>query len=147
MLMLMSFPLFLFGFVKSETEIHRECRSIAPRKVFARQESFSTEHTFVYYIRNLSGISLKFLESFWIVRKVSRFAWMFLNCLESFGFVWKFSVLSGKYTRPRNLPDFLASYQIVWKLSKMSGKFPDCFWMICNFTIVSGKFPDCLETF
>ena len=56
----------------TETEIRWERGSIAPRKVFARPESFCTEHTFVYYIRNLSGKSLKFLESFWIVWKVSR---------------------------------------------------------------------------
>ena len=110
----------------AETEICRELGSIAPRKVFARPESFCTENTFVYYIRNLSGKSLKFLESLWILWKVSGLSWMYLNCLESSGFVWKFSVQSGKYRRPRKLPYFLATYQIVWKVSRMSGKFPDC---------------------
>ena len=56
----------------AETEIHRERGSIAPRKVFSSPENFCTEHTFVYCIRNLFGKSLKFLESFWIVWKVSR---------------------------------------------------------------------------
>ena len=75
----------------AETEIHRERGSIAPWKVFARPESFCTEHTFVYYILKLFGKSLKNLESFWIVWKVFRLYWTFLNCLKSFYFVWKFS--------------------------------------------------------
>ena len=120
-----------------ETEICRERGSIAPRKVFARPESFCNTQTFVYYIQTLSGKSLKFLESFWIVWKVSRLSWTFLNCLESFGFVWKVSVLSiifpyslRKYRRPRKLPIFWqvtklsASFQNVWKITRLSGKFP-----------------------
>ena len=60
--------------LRAETEIHRERRSIAPRKVFARPESFGTEHTFDYYIRKIAEVSRKFLdllESFQIVLNVS----------------------------------------------------------------------------
>ena len=66
----------------ADTEICREGGSIAPRRVFARPESWCTEHTFVYYSWNLS--------------------WTLLNCLESFYFVnnKKKSVLSVKHRRP-----------------------------------------------
>ena len=67
-------------------------RALLPGKFLRVRNFFCTEHTFVYYIRNLSGKSLKFLESFWIVWKISRLSWMFRNCLENCGFVWKFFV-------------------------------------------------------
>ena len=81
---------------RPETELHWERKSIAPWKVFARTEFFCTEHTFVYHIRNLSGKSLKFLQSFWISGK-------FPDCLEHSLFVWKVLVVS------RNFPYSLES--------------------------------------
>ena len=125
MLMLISFPLFVFGLVKSETEIHRERRSIAPWKVFARQDSFSTEHTFVYYIRNLSGISLKFLdrpESFKIC----------LNVSELSG---KFRFFSGNFPYCLESIQGPETFQIFWQVTKLSGNFQKC---LENFQIVSG---------
>ena len=82
-----------------ETEIRRERGSIAPRKVFARPESFCTEVTFVYFypeifckITEVSGKFLDRLERFQIVLNISELSGKFRLCLESFGFVWKFSV-------------------------------------------------------
>ena len=127
--------------LQSETEIHRERRSIAPRKVFACPESFCTEHTFFYYIRNMSEKSMKFLESFWIAWKVLKLSWTFLNGLESL-------VLSGNFQYSLESIEGLescglVSFQTVWKLFRLSIDFPDCLYL----SRLSGKFSNCQESF
>ena len=91
-------------------------RDNCSRKLFARRERFCTEQTFFFYIQNLSGKSLKFLDSFQIIWKVSRLSWTFLKCLESI--------------------EGLESIQIFWQVTKLNGKFPKClesFHIVCNF--------------
>ena len=79
-------------FSTQETEIRRERGSIAPRKVFARPETFCTEHTFVHYIWKITEVSAKFLdslESFKIVLNVSELSGKFRFCPEILRIVWK----------------------------------------------------------
>ena len=130
----------------AETEIHRERGSIAPWKVLRVWKVFCTEHTFVYYIWNLSEKSLKFLESYKKVWKVSRWSEKFPDfqisyCLKSFKIVCNFFILSGRF------PDCLETLQIVYIFSRLSRKFSDClylFQVVWEVFHLSRKFPSCL---
>ena len=142
---------------RAETEIRRERKSIAPRKDFARPESFCAEHTFVYFhlelvwkITKVSGKFLDCLERFQIVLNVFELSESFRFWQEIFRVLWKIqktqkaSIFSGK------LSIFLESFQNVCKIFRLSAKFLYClesFQIFYSFSIMSGKFPACLETF